>query len=206
MLSGSVARVGNAISIGTSSRMVTECLLESSSFFMMDSSSSEVVTCCSSWTQHVSMYWSLCKHKLLCSLQAELEPTNVAMKSQEHKDHTNTTWKKNPTCEDPSTILLIMHLKKKAHLFHDGFRFLILLLNVKRPKKFQTQVRQVLALPSSQGTKAEGSGYWDPKRTKLACFVHGETRNWRVNGENCLKIYTHFWSWRFWRLCDHFQN
>lgn len=86
-----------------------------------------------------------------------------------------------------------MHLKKKAHLFHDGFRFLILLLNGKRPKKFQTQVRQVLAqLPSSQGTKAEGSGYRDPKRTKLACFVHGETRNWRVNGENCLKIYIHF--------------
>ena len=119
MLSGSVARVGNAISIGTSSIMVTECLLESSSFFMMDSSSSEVVTCCSSWTQHVSMYWSLCKHKLLCSLQAELEPTNVAMKSQEHKDHTNTTWKKksNMSCEDPSTILLIMHLKKKRIFF-----------------------------------------------------------------------------------------
>ena len=93
------------------------------------------------------------------------------------------------SCEDPSTILLDHAFKKKAHLFHDGFPFSDTTAERQTAKKVPAQqVRQVLALPSSQGTKAEGSGYWDPKRTKLACFVHGETRNWRVNGENCLKI------------------
>lgn len=183
MLSGSVARVGNAISIGTSSIMVTECLLESSSFFMMDSSSSEVVTCCSSWTQRVSMYWSLCKHKLLCSLQAELEPTNVAMKSQEHKDHTNTTWKKksNMSCEDPSTILLIMHFKKKAHLFHDGFRFLILLLNGKRPKKFQPNRSDKFwhsQAPRAQKLKGAAIGILSARNWHVSSMVKHEIGEW----------------------------
>lgn len=206
MLSGSVARVGNAISIGTSSRMVTECLLESSSFFMMDSSSSEVVTCCSSWTQHVSMYWSLCKHKLLCSLQAELEPTNVAMKSQEHKDHTNTTWKKNPTCEDPSTILLIMHLKKKRIFFTmvSVFWYYCWTVNGQKSSKHRSDKFWPSQAPRAQKLKGAAIGILSARNWHVSSMVKHEIGEW--TGENCLKIYIHFWSWRFWRLCDHFQN
>lgn len=190
MLSGSVARVGNAISIGTSSRMVTECLLESSSFFMMDSSSSEVVTCCSSWTQHVSMYWSLCKHKLLCSLQAELEPTNVAMKSQEHKDHTNTTWKKIQHVKIPLLFCWSCILKKKRIFFTmvSVFWYYCWTLNGQKSSKHRSDKFWPSQAPRAQKLKGAAIGILSARNWHVSSMVKHEIGEWT---EKIVSKYTH---------------
>lgn len=58
--------------------------------------------------------------------------------------------------------------------------------------------------PRAQKLKGAAIGILSARNWHVSSMVKHEIGEW--TGENCLKIYIHFWSWRFWRLCDHFQN
>ena len=114
--------------------------------------------------------------------------------------------KKNPTCEDPSTILLIMHLKKKRIFFTmvSVFWYYCWTVNGQKSSKHRSDKFWPSQAPRAQKLKGAAIGILSARNWHVSSMVKHEIGAW--TGENCLKIYTHFWSWRFWRLCDHFQN